>query len=69
MAVEIYIAEEVQEWIAKAEEDYIGATRLIKQTDPPTYNLVCFCCEQCVEKYLKAYLTSANVEFDFKHHL
>lgn len=65
----IVIAQEVLEWIAKAEEDYTGAIRLIKQTNPPTYNLVCFCCQQCVEKYFKAYLTAENVQFDFKHHL
>jgi HEPN domain-containing protein len=69
MANELEITGEVKEWISKAEEDYLGAIRLSKQTKPPTYNLICFCCEQCVEKYLKAFLTAANVRFEFKHNL
>ena len=45
-----------QEWIAKAEEDYLVATRELK-ADPPALDAVCFHAQQCIEKYMKAYIT------------
>jgi HEPN domain-containing protein len=35
-----------QEWIAKAEEDYLVATRELK-ADPPALDAVCFHAQQC----------------------
>jgi len=58
--------EVTQEWINKAEEDYIIAIRESK-TEPVIYNAVCFHCQQCVEKYLKAYLQEINIEFEKTH--
>lgn len=49
---------EVQEWIAKAEEDFAGAVHLNRRKKHPLPNLVCFHAQQCAEKYLKTYLIS-----------
>ncbi len=45
----------VREWIAKAEGDYLTATREVR-ADPPNYDAVCFHAQQCVEKLMKATL-------------
>ena len=42
-----------EEWVEKAEEDYRAATAL-EASDVPA--VVCFHCQQCIEKYLKAAL-------------
>lgn len=46
----------VDEWVAKAEEDYAGAVALCRRRKTPLPSLVCFHAQQCAEKYLKAYL-------------
>ncbi len=45
----------VQEWIAKAEGDYLTASREICAS-PPNYDAVCYHAQQCVEKLMKAIL-------------
>jgi HEPN domain-containing protein len=40
-------------WVRKAEHDLQGAVGLHGRI-PPLHDLVCFYCQQCVEKYLKA---------------
>lgn len=45
----------IKEWIIKAENDLKTAKYLIISNDPIT-DSSCFHCQQCVEKYLKAYL-------------
>jgi len=47
--------EVVQEWIDKAEGDYLTATREA-DASPPNYDAVCFHAQQCIEKLLKALL-------------
>ena len=47
----------VQEWIDKAEGDYLTATREA-EAGPPNYDAVCFHAQQCIEKLLKALLTT-----------
>jgi len=69
MANGLDVTGEVLEWTKKAEEDYFGAKRLIRHRRPTEYNLVCFCAQQCAEKYLKAFLTAANKRFEFKHQI
>lgn len=49
--------EVVQEWIDKAEGDYLTATREA-DASPPNYNAVCFHAQQCIEKLLKSLLTT-----------
>jgi HEPN domain-containing protein len=49
--------EVAQEWINKAEGDYLTATREAN-ANPPNYDAVCFHAQQCIEKLLKALLTT-----------
>ena len=58
-----------KEWIAKAEGDYNTARREISAPSAPNYDAVCFHAQQCVEKYLKARLVEAGVEFTKTHDL
>ena len=46
----------VDEWISKAEGDFLTAGREIRARKSPNYDAVCFHCQQCAEKYLKAVL-------------
>ena len=53
-------------WIRKAEQDWRAARKLDPDTEP---DAVCFHCQQCVEKYLKALLVSAHRGFPKTHDL
>jgi HEPN domain-containing protein len=44
------------EWVDKAEGDYATALRELRARKQPNYDAACFHAQQCVEKYLKAYL-------------
>ena len=44
------------EWINKAEADYQSAVALHRRRKAPLPDIVCYHCQQCAEKYLKAYL-------------
>ena len=57
------------EWIRKAEEDYFAALALARQRKKSTPNAVSFHCQQCAEKYLKAYLIQQGVAFPKTHDL
>jgi len=57
------------EWVRKAEEDYETATTLVRKRKRPTPNAVCFHCQQCAEKYLKAFLVQREVVFSKTHDL
>lgn len=46
------------EWVAKAEGDWNSAVREQRVRKQPNYDPVCFCAQQCAEKYLKALLHS-----------
>ena len=46
----------VADWVDKAEADWIGAVALNRRRRIPLPDLVCFHCQQCAEKYLKAFL-------------
>ncbi len=56
------------EWIAKAEKDYLVATRELK-AEPLAAEAVCFHAQQCIEKYMKAILQENEVEFEKIHDL
>ena len=43
----------VIEWVKKAEEDYKAASYLLPKETP---YVICFHAQQCIEKYLKAFL-------------
>ena len=46
----------VDEWVAKAEGDFLTAGRELRARKSPNYDAVCFHAQQCAEKYLKAVL-------------
>jgi len=46
----------VREWIAKAEGDFDVAQLALRAGVRPNYDAVCFHCQQCMEKLLKAVL-------------
>jgi len=45
---------ETEEWLAKAEADWLTANREHKARRSPNFDDACFHWQQCVEKYLKA---------------
>ncbi len=57
------------EWVAKAEGDWNAARQLNRVRKDPNYDGVCFHCQQCVEKYLKARLEEAGRSFPKTHDL
>jgi HEPN domain-containing protein len=57
------------EWVNKAEGDFATASREIRVRKEPNFDAVCFHAQQCAEKYLKALLQEAEVQFGRTHHL
>ncbi len=58
-----------KEWVDKAEEDFNSAAVLLHAGVVPLPSPACFHCQQCAEKYLKAYLQEHMVEFASRHEL
>jgi HEPN domain-containing protein len=50
------VSETVKEWMAKAEGDFTVASREMRARKSPNYDAVCFHCQQCIEKPMKALL-------------
>jgi HEPN domain-containing protein len=57
------------EWVEKAEGDWNAARQLNRVRKDPNYDGVCFHCQQSVEKYLKARLEEAGINFPKTHDL
>jgi HEPN domain-containing protein len=57
-----------REWVVKAEDDYLAASQLANHK-PPVHDVVCFHCQQCAEKYLKALLEESTVPIPKTHDL
>lgn len=58
----------IKRWILKADNDLKTAIIMNKEEHPPT-DVVCFHCQQCAEKYLKAYLVNVDHDFPKTHDL
>jgi HEPN domain-containing protein len=58
-----------QEWVDKAEGDFATANREFSVPVDPNFDAVCFHSQQCAEKYRKACLHKANIEFPRTHDL
>jgi HEPN domain-containing protein/predicted nucleotidyltransferase len=59
----------IREWIAKAEDDLQAAAQILKLgAQCPTFT-VCFHAQQCVEKYLKAFLVFRATPFSKMHNI
>lgn len=59
-------AEEFDEWVEIAEKDWLAALRLRPNETPEA---ICYHCQQCLEKYLKAALLRYNLTFPRTHDL
>ncbi len=57
------------EWVSKAENDFAAVELTLHGGDVPIVDVACFHCQQCAEKYLKAYLQENGVEFPRQHPL
>ncbi len=57
----------IEEWLAKADEDYGFATSAIE--DSPYHAQICFHYQQAAEKYLKAFIVAHELEFKKVHDL
>ncbi|RPJ28438.1 MAG: HEPN domain-containing protein [Chloroflexi bacterium] len=58
-----------REWVEKAEADFISAQREFRARKRPNYDATCFFAQQCIEKYIKARLQEAEIEFGKIHDL
>lgn len=58
-----------KEWVLKAEEDYDSADTLFYGREAPIVATACFHCQQCAEKYLKAFLEEHKADFPRNHEL
>lgn len=57
-----------EEWVKLAEQDFEAAGMML-QMKAPLINVVCFHCQQCAEKYLKAWLQEYDIYFPRTHDL
>jgi HEPN domain-containing protein len=64
------IDEYLEKWLAKAGNDLKAAESLINQApEDMVTDAICFHSQQAVEKYLKTFLISRNIDFDRSHKL
>ncbi len=59
----------VKEWVEKAEQDAEAVHILIRSRKRGLSDIICFHCQQAIEKYLKAYLTQKNSTYPKTHDL
>ena len=56
-----------REWIEKAENDLKNAAYTLKMDQDCPTDTTCFHAQQCVEKYLKGFLTFKRIDFPKTH--
>jgi HEPN domain-containing protein len=61
--------EVTSEWVSKAEGDFHSANALLYEIEVPEIDAACFHCQQCAEKYVKAFLTEYDIDFPWNHDL
>lgn len=59
----------VAEWVEKAEGDFTTAMREWRARKNGNHDAVCFHAQQCIEKYLKAFLQRHRIPFAKTHDL
>lgn len=59
----------IDEWVLKAEGDFISALREYRARKYPNFDAAGFHAQQCIEKYLKALLQKNNIRFRKTHDL
>jgi len=62
-------ARAIEEWVKKAEDNYLSALTLARRRRRPVPDVVCNQCQQCAEKYLKALLVRHQLDFPKVHDL
>jgi HEPN domain-containing protein len=67
--VKLFMNGQTLEWVKKAEEDFSTIEQLFIEGKRLPLAVVCFHAQQCIEKYLKAYLIERNLPFDKIHNL
>ncbi|RJQ52594.1 MAG: HEPN domain-containing protein [Nitrospiraceae bacterium] len=60
---------DILEWTSKAEQDYQTAMTMARKRKKPVPDVVGFHSQQCIEKYLKAFLISKKLDFPKTHDL
>lgn len=63
------VSNEVLEWERFAEMDYVTANHLDKTLYPKPMEIICYHCQQCAEKYLKALTEHLGNEIEKTHDL
>ena len=63
------VSKEVLDWERFAEMDYITANHLDKTLYPKPMEIICYHCQQCAEKYLKALTEHIGKEIEKTHDL
>ena len=58
-----------EEWVQRGEADYVTVQQLLSTANPLLHNIICFHAQQCIEKYLKAWLQEANMPVPRTHNL
>jgi HEPN domain-containing protein len=58
----------MMEWFRKGDRD-LRAAKIILYSEDPLPDMVCFHAQQCVEKYLKGFLSFHGIEFPKTHDL
>ncbi|MCC6575381.1 MAG: HEPN domain-containing protein [Planctomycetes bacterium] len=58
-----------QEWVDKAEGDWVTASREYRAKKQPNHDATCFHGQQCIERYLKAILIERGTPFPKMHDL
>ncbi len=59
--------EVTHEWIEHAENDFSAAEQLFESKKRSLNEIVCFHCQQCIEKYLKGLLIEHEIYFEKTH--
>ena len=68
-ASEIDIIQKVRQWIAFGDEDLGLAKHGLTLASSAPYRLIAYHAQQCVEKYLKAYLVYHRIDFPYTHNI
>ena len=63
------IIAKVRQWMAHADDDMRVARHTLTLPDECPYRLVAYHAQQCVEKYLKAYLVLRGIDFPLTHNI
>jgi HEPN domain-containing protein len=63
------LMKEVMRWVEKAEHDFLAAEHMMEVAGEGLTDIVSVHCQQCAEKYLKAFLLYRGVAFPKTHDL